>query len=807
MLNDLRFGARLLLKRPGVTLVAIITLALGIGANTAIFSVTNSLLLRPFDFHEVDRLVVVSATMPERGREYYSMTPANFVDLRRQQTVFAGMAAHRWVNSNLTGADEPERLSNVEVSADFFKLLGGEPALGRTFLSEDEQAGRSQVAVLGYSLWQRRFGSSTTIVGTTIQLDGKPYVVIGVMPKGFDFPKPVELWTPLALSDEEWNDRRSLTLQGIARLKEGVELELANTQVATIARRLAEQYPQTNTGVSAAVRLLRRTGSDYNDTFIGLLAAAGAFVLMIACVNIANMQLALATSRAREMAVRSALGAGRVALFRQLLSESVLLGLLGGFGALLVAFWLIDYVRASIPLETVQHISGWERIGIDAEVLSFNLAVSFASAIIFGLIPALQASRPNPNESLKEGGRSSGASVGRQRMRSALIVAEVALAFVLLVSAGLMVKGFARLAQNQKKGFDPQNVLTLRTTLSTTQYPQDHQVAAFYRDAQERLHAVPGIKSVTVASFLPGTSWWDATEFQIEGQPAQPPGQSQVVTCQKVSAAYFQTVRIPIVKGRAFSVGRDPSAPREAVISQAMEKRYFANEPIGKQVRPDSDDSSASPWYTIVGVAGDVSRFVFDREVQPMLYLPSEQVVDRGAYFLLRTSGDPMAAVPAVRAQINSLDDTLPVYEIKSHEQAITDVLAGIRLATEMMAMFGLLALVLAAVGVYGVIAYSVTQRTHEIGVRTALGAQPRDVLGLVIGQALKLAAVGLAIGLPVALGLGRVMAGALFGMVALDAMTFAGFTLLLATVALLAGYVPARRAMTVDPMVALRYE
>jgi putative ABC transport system permease protein len=697
---------------------------------------------------------------------------------------------------------------NSEVTAEFFRLLGVEAALGRAFLPEEEQAGRGQVAVLGHGLWQRRFGADPKIVGATISLDEKAYTVIGVMPEGFAFPKPVELWTPLALSDEAWNERRSQSLQVVARLKAGLELGQADAEVKTLAARLAEQYPQTNAGRGATVRLLRqKPGSEYNEVFLSLLMGAAGFVLLIACVNIANMQLARASSRSREMAVRVALGARRMALVRQLLTESLLLSLLGGVCGLLVSFGLLDFIRGSIPLDQAQYIPGWESIRVNERVMIFTLVVSLASSVVFGLVPALQSSNPNLNEALKEGGRSDGGGARRQRLRKALIVAEVAMALALLVGAGLMVKGFARMTEKYHRGFDPRHALTLRATLPPSRYADERQIAAFRRQAQERLSALPGVESATSTNFLAGSDDWNSTEFQIEGRAAPLPGQERISSFQKVGADYFRTVRIPVIKGREFSADDVEGAPLVAVISETLARRYFPNEDLlGRRIKVGAPGPSA-PWYTVVGVAGDVPRFLFDREMQPMLYLPNQQLPDRDAYFIVRASGDPMAAVPAVRAQIAALDDKLPLYEIKSHEQVIADRMAGLRLGAALMVMFGALALVLASVGVYGVIAYAVSQRTREIGVRVALGARPQDVLRLVLGQSLKLAALGLAIGLPVSLALGRAMAGALFGIVALEPLTFVGSTLLLTGVALFAGYLPARRAAKVDPITALRFE
>jgi putative ABC transport system permease protein len=637
LLQDLRYGARMLLKNPGFTLIAMLTLSLGIGANTAIFSLTNALVLRPFDFPDLDRLVVVSGTMPQQGSEAYGMTPADYADLRRQQASFVDLAAYQQSNATLTGVGEPERVQNVKVASGFFRLLGAEAALGRMFLPEEEQAGRDQVAALSYGLWSRRFGADPKIIGATVSLDGKAYTVIGVMPANFNFPKPVELWTPLSLSNEGWNERQDRSLSVVARFKTGVELGQANAEVGILAQRLATQYPQTNTGRGLTIKLLRqRANGEYNDVFVGLLMAAVGFVLLIACVNIANMQLARASARAREFAVRAALGAGRLAIMRQLLTESLLLGLLGGVCGLLVSFWFLDFIRGGIPPEAVRYIAGLEHFRINERVMIFTFLIALASSVIFGLVPALQFSRPNLNETLKEGGRSEGAGVGRQRLRKALIVAEVALSLVLLVGAGLMVNGFGRLTEKQHQGFDARRVLTLRTILSPSRYAEGRQIAAFHRLAQERLAALPGVESATSARFLPGTDNWNSTDFQIEGRPA-PPGQERVLTSQQVGADYFQTLRIPIVKGRAFSGADGEDAPRVAMISEALARRYFPNEdPLGRRVKVGATEST--PWHTIVGVAGDVSRFMFDRETQPILYLPNQQIPDRGAYFIVRAS-------------------------------------------------------------------------------------------------------------------------------------------------------------------------
>ena len=805
LIRDLRYGIRLLSKNPGVTAIAVLTLALGIGANTAIFSFTDAILLRPLDFKNVDRLVMVwTGSRGTFDRE--NVSPADYVDWKNQNNAFEYLTAINWWDVNLTGSGEPERVQGFEVSPDFFKALDEQPVSGRTFVPEEDQPGRNQVVVLSYDLWQRRFALDPNIVGQTIMLDGRGFTVVGVMPKDFEWPTTAELWTPLVLSNEDLSSRARHYLRVMGRIKPDVTLAQADAEMNVIARRLEQQYPDTNKnlGVNLA-RLPGQTSDDFARPFLLALMGAVGFVLLIACANVANLQLARATGRTKEIAIRAALGATRWRIVRQLLSESVLLAVLGALFGLLMAIWGADLIKAAIPQDQAKYITGLKHMGINGRVLAFTIVVALLTGLISGLAPALQTSKPDMNETLKEGGRA--LTGGRGRLRNLLVVSEVALALVLLVGTTLMVKGFARMVENQKQGFDPTGVLTMRLTLPDSKYKERHQRRAFYDQVLERVAALPQVESAGVVGSVPSSGNWSIAEFTIEGRPAQDPSEKFAADFQAVSAGYFRALRIPLVDGREFGTQDGESTTPVVIISQNLARRFWPDEdPIGKRIELGSA-SIGKRSCTIVGVAGDVRAFMFDKGPRLTLYVPYTQSPRWTTGLVLRTHGDPMNAVASVRAQLREVDPNQPLYEIKTMEAVISDHVSGIRLSAALMAIFGLVAIVLAAVGVYSVMAYSVTQRTREIGIRTALGAQPRDLLKLVVGQGMTPALIGVAIGLAASFAMARAISGLLFGITATDPIMFVAVAALLMSVALLACFIPARRAMKVDPMVALRYE
>jgi predicted permease len=807
LLNDLKYAIRMLAKKPGFTAVAVIALAVGIGANTAVFSMVDALLLKPLAFEDLNRLVMIWGTIPQNG-DRNTVSPADFIDWKNQNTVFENIAAYDWWNVNLTGAGEPERVQGFRVTPSFFDALRVKAEHGRVFLSAEGELGQHQVIVLNHSFWKRRFASDPNMLGQTLALDGQSYTVVGIMPEDFDWPTGADLWTPLAFTNQDASQRKVHTILAMGRIKSDLTISQAQAEMDIVNRRLAQQYPETN--AERGVKLERLPGQmsdDISGSFLLILLAAVGFVLLIACANVANLQLARATGRQKEVAIRVALGARRGRIIQQLLTETLLLSLLGATLGLLIALWGVDLTKASLPLDQIKYITGITHMNVNGRALVFTLVIAVATGVISGLAPALQASKPDLNETLKEGGRSSASGASRGRLRSLLVVSEIALALVLLVGTGLMVTGFTRLLHNQRQGFDPRNVLTMRISLPESKYSERHRRADFWKQVLERAATIPSVESAATVYALPSSGNWDTEDFSVEGQPPTAPGEKVFADYQSISADYFKTLRIPLAAGREFSEQDGETTTPVVIINERMARRYWpGQDPIGKRIKFDSI-KSLDHWLTVVGVVGDIKQFFFDRTARLTMYVPSQQSPSSAMTLLLRTSADPMSLVAAARAGLASVDPDQPIYNIKPMEQVIDDHISGVRISAALMVIFGSMALLLSAVGVYSVMSYSVTQRTHEMGVRMALGAKPSDLLKLVVGHALKLAVIGLGIGLVPALALTRVMSSMLEGVISLEPWTFAALTTVLATVALLSSYLPARRAAKVDPMVAQRYE
>ncbi|HZM90262.1 MAG TPA: ABC transporter permease [Blastocatellia bacterium] len=803
-MQDIRYGFRMLLKNRSFSVLAVLALALGIGANSAIFSVVNALVLKPLPFEHLDRLVAVRSSLPNQGLKATGVSPADFGDWRAQNTVFKQIAAYRVRDITITGSGDPELVRGSFVSADFFSALELKALTGRTLLPDEDQPGRDQVAVLGHGLWQRRFGGDQNILGSTITLNDRVVTVVGIMPRDFDFPFGTDLWLPLALTPQQMR-RDTRNLQVLAHLKSGVSVEQAQAEMLAVATRIEQQYPQTNTGLGVQVIALRDKESDFTKPLLSVLTGMAMFLLLIACANVANLLFARATVRQKEIAIRLALGASRRRVIRQLMTESFLLSGLAGIFGLMLSIWSVELIKASLPPDISRFMTGWKEIAVDGRVLLFTLAISFLTTLVFSLAPALQSSRPDLNETLKDGGRSSGANSGGSRARRFLVVSEISLALVLLVGAGLMVKGFSRIL-GAFQGADPERILTLQTPLPESRYKDPQKVAAFYEQVIARVRNLPGVESVSMSSNTPLNNRPNPSgELIIEGRPPLELGERQPADLVVVSSNYFATIGARMLSGRDFSESDGWESSPVAIISEAAASRYWPGEdPLGKRI---SGVASDQRWLTIVGIVSDVKQAWFDREIRPQLYLPYLQSPRPTMSFLLRVADDPISYISSIRTQIFAIDRDQPIEDIKTLSQLFVDETSPFRFAAVLISVFGGIALVLSAVGVYGVISYSVAQRTHEIGVRIALGASRNDVLRLVVGQGLKTAVLGLAVGFPLALALSRIMVNQLFGVVSLEYGVTIGLMLLLGAVSLLSSYVPALRATKVDPIVALHQD
>ena len=798
--HDLRYGLRTLRKSPGFTLIAVLALALGIGATSTVFSSVDAVLLRPMAYQDLERLVVVWATLPKQNVTQASASPADFLDWSAQNHVFSGMSALAGWEANLTGQGDPELVQGTLVTPNYFNVLGVNPMLGRGLVASDSDHD-ARVVVLAYGLWKRRLGADPNIVGKVLTLNGQNYSVVGVMPEDVDSGE--DLWRPLVFTPAERAERGNHYLYVTARLKSGVSPHQADAEMKTIAARLEQQYPATNSGSSAGVQLLRENITFGTRQYVLTLMGAAIFVLLLACANVANLQLARALGRQKEFALRAALGASRWRTIRQMLVESILLAGAGGVLGLLLAAWGIDLMRSAVPASVMRVLTVLKHIQLDTRVVAFTLAISLAAGILSGLVAALHASKANLNEALKEGGRSDSGGSGRRPVRAALVITEVALALVLLVGAGLMVRGFRNLLLFNQ-GYEPSGVLTMRVSLVRSKYAEASKRADFYERVVRGLQTMPGVESAACTSFLP-TGGWSMQFFRIEGRPEPAPGERMITATPVTSPDYLRAMQIPLVKGRFFTAEDGPQTPPVVVISTEMVRRYWPNEdPIGKRLRFVEGENP--PWRTIVGVVGDVKR-PFDQELRPATYTPVAQTPTYRAAFVMRTSGDPTALAAAARAQVRLVDAEQAVYDVRPMASVMGDQISGVQLASNMMLVFAVMALVLAGAGIYAVMEYSVVQRTHEIGVRMALGATPGNVLKLVVTNAARISAIGLAIGAVVALVIARMLSSLLFGVLDVEWPLFASLVGLLAAVALIASYIPARWAASVHPMTALRDE
>jgi putative ABC transport system permease protein len=805
LLADIRFGFRMLLKSPTVTFVALLALTLGIGANTAIFSVVNGVLLRTFPYHEAERLVIVWEKSPRRDQNTINL--ANFSDWKEQNQVFTDMAVFSDRGVNLTGDGEPEEVTGQFATTNLFSVLGSNPVLGRTFTNDDGRDPQTRVIVISYALWQRRFGGDKNIVGRHLSVNERPSTIVGVMPatfgwhiqRGTQASNPADIWIPFQITND-LRQRGGRFASAVARLKPGVSIDQAQQEMATIAARLSQQYPEFNTNWSVNVVPLRTqvTGAIRRPLFI--LLGAVAFVLLIACANVANLLLARASSRRKEIAVRAGLGASRLRIARQLLTESVMLSLAGGTLGVLVAWWGTKALVALSPPALMDP----RNVAVSLPVLAFTLGLSLLTGIVFGLVPALEATRFNLQGSLKEGGKNIGGSVGGQRVRSLFVVTQVALALVLLVGAGLLLKSLNRL-RSVDTGFNPSNLLAVHLNLLPNKYESDEKRVAFFKRAVEQMKALPGVEAAGAINTPPFTGLYSGTTVEVDGQKLPPDQELHTGVCV-TDANYFQTMQIPLKLGRLYTEQEATEMRHVVVVNETFVKKNLGGQnPLGRRVTINMKDENVPS--EIIGVVADHRHLGLDVPVEPVAYWPHPELVYPGMTLMVRTRGDAGAVAPAARNVIRNLDPQQPIGEVNTMAALLSTSIARARFSASLLTVFSFLALVMAAVGIYGVMSYTVLQRTHEIGVRMALGAQRLDVLKLMVKKGIVLGVAGVTVGLVASFALTRLIATLLFDVTATDTATFVIVSAGLFLVTLFACYVPARRATRVDPLKALRYE
>jgi putative ABC transport system permease protein len=798
---ETRHALRAVVKRPGLSGILVVTLALGLGANAAVFALIDALVLRPFTMPDVDRIVLLSHTRPDEIDRRETVSPADFIDWKKQSDVFERLAATEWWNANLVGRDEPEAVLGFRVSADFFPAIGVQPALGRAFLPGEETQGEHRRIILGHGLWQRRFAGDAAVIGRAVQIDGAQFEVVGIAPEGFDFPLGAQLWAPLAFTVETASNRGSRYLTVVGRLAPGRTIEDARAQMAVINERLETQHPDTNRGFNLRVHTLAQGMLDVGlGPILALWQASACFVLLIAGANVASLLLARGAERQREMAVRLAIGASRTRVVRGLLLETTIVAVAATPLAIGVSWVSLDLLRDMMPARLAPFVAGWQEIDVDGRLLGFTALLALATAVVFGLVPAFQATRPRLADSLKQGGRTSTAAGSRLWLRRGLVIAELALALPLLVTCGLSLASVHRFL-NGPQGYNPEQLLTMQVVLAEAKYTDDGARRQYAERVVHELSNLPGVQVAAAVNSMPGGDSNSGRTIEIEGHPNPDPANPPRVDYRTATPSIFATLELPVLVGRGLTdQDREKTLP-VAVVSQSLAKRYWPDaDPLGRRLKLGN-----GPWVTVVGVCGDVIHNWFAGRNSPTVYRPMAQEPSGAMALLLRTSGDPSAVAADARRALRRVDDAQPVFDVMTMRARLMLRTLGLRYVAGIMTAFGGLALLLAVVGVYGLMAYMITQRTHEIGVRMALGATQRDVLRLSVGQTARLAAIGVALGIGLALALSRLIEAGLLGVAPNDLRIVAGFAAVLVTSALAAGYVPARRAATLNPIVALR--